>query len=173
MMETPYDIRPAGPEDLDRLIELMLALQEHVEASNPHLWRLKPQARSRLKGQLTARLAATGSCSLVAEHGEQGVVGLAFGRITTNKSYTPTRTGFIDQLFVGADHRRMGIGSRLVAGLCRFFAAEGVDDLSLRFVVGNEEAHRFWTALGFSPRIVTTGAARQAVEDRLPQMRLP
>lgn len=175
MMETPcsYSIRAARPDDLDRLVQLMLSLQDHIEASSPDVWRMKPEARSWLKGQLAGRLAAPSSCCLVAEHGDQGVVGMAFGRIMTNKSYTPPRTGFIDQVFVRADHRRMGIGSRLVAGLCRFFAAEGARDLSLRYVSGNEDAARFWSALGFSPRIITTGAARQAVEARLAQMRRP
>jgi hypothetical protein len=57
-----------------------------------------------------------------------------------------------------------------VAELCRFFAAEGVADISLRYVVGNEEASRFWTALGFAPRIVTVGAELRAAEARLRQI---
>ena len=68
------------------------------------------------------------------------------------------------------DHRRGGVGSCLVAELCRFFAAEGVRDISLRYVVGNEEASQFWAALGFAPRIVTTGAERRTVEKRLGQI---
>jgi GNAT superfamily N-acetyltransferase len=165
-----YTIRPAGSDDLDRLTELMLKLQDHVEASNPNLWRMKPEARSQLKGQLAARLAATSSCALVAEHEEDGVIGMAFGRVTTNKRYIPTRTGFVDQIFVRADHRRTGVGSRLVAGLCHFFGSKGADDLSLRYAVRNEEAAGFWVAMGFSPRIITVGAGRQVVQAQLGQV---
>ena len=37
-----YSLRPARTADLDNLIELLLALQDRIEASNPDLWRMKP-----------------------------------------------------------------------------------------------------------------------------------
>ena len=166
----PYTIRPAQTVDLDRLVELLLVLQDHMEASTPDLWRMTPESRHNLKGQIVGRLGADGSCALVAEHDHDGVVGVIFGRITVNSRYSPPRAGQVDQAFVRTDHRRAGVGSRLVAVLCRFFAAEEVEDISLRYVVGNEEAAGFWSTLGFSPRIVTAGAARQAIEARLAQI---
>jgi GNAT superfamily N-acetyltransferase len=159
-----YTIRSAQTADLDRLVELVLALQDHIEGSNPDLWRMKPEARAHLRGQLSSRLKASDCCALVAENREDGVVGLIFGRVTTNKRYIPKRVGVVDQIFVRVDHRRAGVGSRLVAGLCGYFADRDVEDLSLRYVVGNEEAAAFWTALGFAPRIVVAGAGRAAVE---------
>ena len=163
----PYSLRPAQEADLDSLNELLLALQDRIEASNPDLWRMKPEARHNLKGQIRSRLNAANGCALVAEHDEDGVVGVIFGRIVVNKRYTPSRAGQIDQAFVRADHRRGGVGSRLVALLCGFFASEGVEDITLRYVAGNEEADRFWSALGFSPRIITAGAGRDALEHHL------
>jgi GNAT superfamily N-acetyltransferase len=159
-----YTLRPAQRADLERLIELLLALQDHVESSNADLWRMKPDARHNLKGQVIGRLEAVNSCALVAEHDEDGVVGLIFGRIIVNSRYTPSRAGQIDQAFVRADHRRTGLGSRLVALLCAFFASEGAEDVSLRYVVGNEEAAAFWATLGFAPRIITAGVAREHLE---------
>lgn len=162
-----YAVRPAREPDLDCLIELLLVLQDHIEAANPDLWRMNAPARERLRGQIVARLAAPDVCALVAEHAEAGVVGVIFGRIVTNKRYTPARTGMVDQVVVRESHRRMGVASQLVAGVCLFFAEQGVDDISLRYVAGNEEAARFWASLGFSPRIVIVGAGRQALEARL------
>jgi GNAT superfamily N-acetyltransferase len=159
-----YSLRPAKTADLDSLIDLLLALQDQIEVSNPDLWRMKPDARRNLKGQIGARLKAANSCALVAVHDQDGIVGVIFGRIVVNNRYTPSRAGQIDQAFVRADHRRAGVGSRLVALLCRFFASEGVEDISLRYVVGNEEAAAFWSALGFTPRIITAGAAREDLE---------
>ena len=159
-----YVIRPAKRSDLDRLVELLLALQDHLEASNLELWRMKSSVRAQLKSQLSARLAADDSCALVAEHDEDGVIGVIFGRVATNKRYVPERAGLVDQAFVRVDHRRKGVGSLLVAELCRFFASKGVDDLSLRYVSGNDDAAAFWASLGFAPRIVTVGARRQMVE---------
>jgi GNAT superfamily N-acetyltransferase len=162
-----YAIRPARHTDLDRMTELVLALQDHLEACNPDLWRMNDAARANLKGQLAGRLSAPYAHVLLAEHRQDGVVGVIFGRIVTNRSYIPTRAGQVDQAFVAEKHRRAGIGSRLVAGMCRFFARQGVDDLTLRYVIGNDEAAAFWAALGFSPRIVTTGASREEVEARI------
>jgi GNAT superfamily N-acetyltransferase len=173
LTERHYTIRPARKGDLDRLEGLLLALQDHLEASSPNLWRMTTEARSNLRGQISARLAAHNGCVFVAEHDEDGVIGMAFGRVVTNSRYVPTRAGLVDQAFVQENHRRAGVGSQLAAEVCRFFAAKGVDDLSLRYVVGNEEAAGFWSSLGFSPRIVTVGAERQTVESRLAQTELP
>jgi GNAT superfamily N-acetyltransferase len=162
-----YAIRPARADDLDRLIVLLLALQDHVEASNPALWRIKSQARAELQTTLNARLSEPNACAFVAEHAEAGVVGVIFGRVATNDRYVPSQVGTIDHAFVEAEHRRAGVCSRLVAELCRYFAAVGVDDLSLRYVVGNCEAAAFWTELGFEPRIITVGASRHRLEDTL------
>lgn len=163
----PYTLRPARAADLERLIELLLALQDHVESSNADLWRMKRDARHNLKGQLIGRLEAGDSCALVAEHEKDGVVGVIFGRIVVNNRYTPSRAGQIDQAYVHPDHQRTGVGSRLVALLCAFFASEDVEDISLRYVSGNKEAAAFWSALGFKPRIVTAGVAREDLERRL------
>jgi ribosomal protein S18 acetylase RimI-like enzyme len=103
----------------------------------------------------------------VAEHVEAGVVGVIFGRVTTSKRYVPSQAGVIDQAYVHKKHRRAGVGSQLVAELCRYFAAQGVEELTLRYVVGNDEAAVFWKRLGFEPRIMTVGASRLRVEAEL------
>jgi len=169
----PYTLRAAEPGDLGRLIELLLALQDHIEAANPDLWRMDTEARTNLRGQISARLQPDENCALVVEHEQDGVIGVIFGRIIVNNRYTPSRAGQIDQAFVRGDHRRAGVGTRLVAGLCRFFAGAGVEDITLRYVMGNEEAAGFWSALGFAPRIITTGAKIKTVEERLETLQKP
>jgi ribosomal protein S18 acetylase RimI-like enzyme len=167
LREGAYTIRPAQASDLDRLVELLLALQDHLEAANANLWRMKPEARGNLKGQIAGRLKSDSGCALVAQHEKDGVVGVIFGRVVTNNRYIPSRAGQVDQVFVHTDHRRAGVGSRLLAELCCFFAAEEVEDISLRYVAGNDEADGFWSAVGFAPRIITSGAHRQEVEAQL------
>jgi GNAT superfamily N-acetyltransferase len=162
-----YTVRLARKEDLDCLETLLLALQDHLEATNPNLWQMKKEARRGLRAQIANRLQAGDSLTLVAEHVEDGVVGVINGRLVSNTRYLPSQAGSIDQAFVQPDHRRRGVGAALVAAICGFFTDQGVDDLSLRYVVGNEEAAAFWTALGFEARIITAGASRDQVEARL------
>jgi GNAT superfamily N-acetyltransferase len=162
-----YRIRAAQHADADRLVDLLRALQDHVEASNPEIWQMTAEARRNLRGQIASRLRAESGCALVAEHQQDGVVGMIFGRVTTNNRYEPARAGFVDQVYVLPDHRGKGVGRRLVGEICHFFARGGAEDLSLRYVTGNAEATAFWSALGFAPRIITAGANRQEVEKLL------
>lgn len=162
-----YTVRRAHNSDLDAVCELILALQDHLESANPDLWRMSPEARGNIKGQIAARLNATGSCALVAEHALDGAVGVILGRIITNNRYIPSQAGQVDQVFVRPAHRRAGVASSLLHELCRFFAANQVDQITLRYAEGNEEAIRFWAAVGFTPRIVTAGASRHTVEAQL------
>ena len=162
-----YTIRPARREDLDRLEEFFSALQDHLEAANPDVWQKSQEARKALRAQIANRLQAKDNLTLVADHEGDGVVGVISGRVVTNTHYVPSRAGSVDQAFVRQDHRRGGVGTALMAALCSFFSAQGVDHLSLRYVVGNDEAASFWTTQGFEPRIVTAGAPRKRVEARL------
>jgi len=118
----PYTLRPARAADLEQLVDLLLALQDHIESSNADLWRMKRDARHNLKGQVSGRLEAANSCALVAEHVEDGVVGLIFGRIIVNNRYTPSRAGQIDQAFVRPDPQTPG-GWVSARGWWRGFAA--------------------------------------------------
>jgi len=145
----------------------LLALQDHLEAANPSLWQMTEEARRGLRAQIANRLQAGDSLTLVADHVDDGVVGVINGRLVSNTRYLPSQAGTVDQAFVQADHRRCGVGAALVAAICRFFADQGIEDLSLRYVVGNQEAAAFWSALGFEPRIVTAGASRDQVEAQL------
>ncbi|MGC9333556.1 MAG: GNAT family N-acetyltransferase [Anaerolineae bacterium] len=164
---TEYRVRPALITDVDRLVGLLAALQDHVETSNATIWEMTAEARRNLRGQVVSRVGAENGCALVAEYAQDGIVGMAFGRVVTNNRYQPSRAGLVDQVYVVPEHRHKGAGRRLVAEMCQFFAGEGVDDLSLRYVVGNAEAAAFWTAMGFEPRIITAGASRQQVEAAL------
>jgi len=166
-MSDPYVIRPAHVADLDRLEELLLALQDHIEGANAELWRMVPEGREGLRAQIANRLGVAASRALVAEHQEDGVVGVVFGRVVANHRYEPHMAGLVDQAYVRPDHRRRGVATRLVAEVCRFFAEQGAADISLRYVIGNDEAAGLWQALGFVPRIVTAGAALEAIQARL------
>lgn len=166
-MSDAYVVRPASVADLDRLEELLLALQDHIEQANLDLWRMKPEGREGLRAQVANRLNAPAGRALVAEHRDDGVVGVIFGRVVANHRYEPPLAGLVDQAYVRPDHRRRGIAGRLVAEVCRFFAEQGVSDVSLRYVIGNKEAAGFWQALGFAPRIITAGATLEAIQARL------
>jgi len=58
------------------------------------------------------------------------------------------------------------IGSRLVQEICRFFKRKNVEDIYLRYVLGNKEGEKFWEKLGFKPILVTAHSRIDIVEKR-------
>ena len=73
-------IRRATAPDLDGLLELRLSLQRHVEASNPWIWRITEEGRSRLKQELEQMLE-DGESRMVVAVKEGDLVGFAYGRV--------------------------------------------------------------------------------------------
>jgi GNAT superfamily N-acetyltransferase len=59
------------------------------------------------------------------------------------------RAGYITQLYVSADHRRRGVGQRLVEHIIEWLASRGVARVLLNVVPGESVAERFWREQGF------------------------
>jgi GNAT superfamily N-acetyltransferase len=150
-------IRKAVSSDVERLVELRLLLQQHCEESNPLIWRITEEGKALLKQKVEDTLADSSSRLLVAEMNGQ-IIGFAHGQAIRRTDYLPGAVGAINTVYVVKRFRRKGVGARLVKELCRFFNSEGVDHVTLRYVLGNNEAERFWTELGFE-QIITTARA--------------
>lgn len=160
-------IREATEGDLEVLLALRLALQAHLERCNPSLWRISPEGKLRSKEMLTQLLQEEDSTILVAVDADQRIVGMIAGQVRQQHGYIPQIVGSVHWLFVGEAYRRRGIGRALVARLLAFFVAKGAEEITLRYVIGNVEAERFWIKLGFEPRIITAGTSLQALAARL------
>jgi len=161
-----WNIRAAQESDIDRLMELLLALQEHHESRNSQLWHLTANGRERLREQLVQFLADEDSRVFVAVNGSEEIVGMAIGQMRRNDSYVPAISASIRRLFVVEEWRNRGIGTELVKWLCQFFASRHVEDISLQYIAGNDEAAWFWEKLGFQPRILTAGTSLYDLERR-------
>ena len=147
-------IRKARPTDREALAEMRLLMQHHMEASNPNIWRMTEEGRRSITKDIEQMLSDEEGRVLVAEEDET-VVGFTYGRVVIRETYTPKTVGHIDTIYVEPAQRRQGIGSGLVRELCRYFREQGVDEVNLRYVLGNEEADEFWRTLGLTPVIQT------------------
>lgn len=159
-------VRDAKPSDTDKLVELRLSLQRHVEESNPMIWRITAEGVGLLRQGLEEAMRADQDRLVVATtNGE--VIGFAHGQVSRRTDYRPNAVGTISNIFVQREFRGRGVGRRLVGGLCQFFRMKNVEDVTLRFAIGNREAEGFWRGLGFKPLINTANAHLEELEERL------
>ncbi len=149
-------IRRAALADVEKLVELKLLLQRHCEEANPSIWRITEEGKKLLKQKIEDGLKDTDSRVFVAVMDGQ-IIGYAHGGVESRVDYSPNRVGYISTIYVERRFRRKGVGTRLVKRLFVFFSSERVEHVTLRYIVGNDEARDFWKKLGFEPIITTAG----------------
>ena len=71
---------------------------------------------------------------------------------------TPRVTGFVETAYIGDEWRGRGVGTAMMARLLGFFQSKGVEQASVRYVIANRDAARFWEGFGFRPLICTANA---------------
>lgn len=162
-----FTIRQAAEQDVDALVDMRLALQAHLVQRNPACWRLAADAGERIRLELQDELGDPDALLLVAGDGGDVCIGMGIGHVECQPGRRPATVGYIKQLFVAETWRKRGIGKALVARLCGFFADRSVEEVSLRYMIGNVEGERFWLSLGFEPRIVTASAPLSRLEAQL------
>ncbi len=89
---------------------------------------------------------------LVAERGHERL-GFLFAEVEPagGPGEAPS-SGWIHELYVVPDARGRGLAQALVAEADAFFAARGVQRVSVRVESGNAEALRYWQERGFTER---------------------
>lgn len=161
------NIRAAQESDVDDLLGLHLALQEYHEICNPNIWRMSPECRGQLRNHILQSLYDQDACIFVAQNDKDEIIGMASGIISFSRLRIPSNTASLEDVFVLEEWRRNGIGKELVKRVCQFFASRYIKDVSVRYIVGNEDADKFWTKLGFQPRVMTSGIDLRNLETRI------
>ncbi len=159
-------IRNATSSDLKKLVDLQLSLQRHAEKSNPWVWRITEEGKTLIRQKFEKTLSDSNSRIVVAEMSGE-VVGFSQGEVVHRTDYFPESVGTISLIYVAENFRRRGIGSRLVEKLCQFFIKEKVEQVTLRYIIGNIEAERFWSKLNFEPIITTVSIRPEELKERL------
>jgi GNAT superfamily N-acetyltransferase len=147
-------IRRAKCSDVEKLVWLRLLLEQHCEESNPSIWHITEEGKTLLKQKEENILRDSSNHVLVAEVNGK-IIGSTHGEVVHRTDYLPKCVGAIHTLYVVEKFRRKGVGACLVKELCKFFKSEGVEQVTLRYILGNKEAEAFWKKRGFEPIITT------------------
>jgi GNAT superfamily N-acetyltransferase len=159
-------LRKAELSDVDAIFTMRVSLQRHLEKSNPLVWRKTEEEKNLIQKNLDEQLIDENHLLLIAEV-EDEVVGFAHGEVQHRSTHIPAIIGNIGSIFIIENFQRRGIGTRLIQEICQFFRTKSVEDVYLRYVLGNREGERFWEKLGFQPILVTTHSAIDAIETRI------
>lgn len=162
-------IRRASSSDVDRIVELRSLLQEHVEVSNPLIWRITEDVKKLLKQEVENDLAGSNIHVLLAE-ADGEIIGYVQGEVTSRSDYMPRTVGHVSLIYVMKQFRRKSVGRRLMKELCKFFSSNTAEHLTVRYIIGNKEAEGFWRKLGFEAIITTSATYLKELDFKLKAM---
>jgi ribosomal protein S18 acetylase RimI-like enzyme len=142
-------VRVARRRDLDRLLELWVALIEHHRRLDPR-YPVLPALRESLERELARGLEGGDRRLWVAEAGDRAV-GFLSAELD-GAGAGGERGARIHELYVEPAHRQLGLGRELVSEARRALARIGISRLSVRVEFRNDAALRFWRGQGFLER---------------------
>jgi len=163
-----YLIRPATEADVPALVDMRLALQEHIEGANAHLFRLTSESPSRFSQKYRLAMSDPESLIVITEEIHSAApIAMAVGTISIREDLDPPKTGRIDNVWVEPQFRRRGICRSMIGKLVEFFEQFNIQKLVLDFVVGSEESENTWKKLGFQPVLTIAVASLEETKRSL------
>ncbi|WP_029287446.1 GNAT family N-acetyltransferase [Cellulomonas sp. HZM] len=159
-MRPGVQVCPAGPGDLDALVQLCLAARSESGVGT----QLCTDDADRLRDQLGAFLGAPGGRVLVGSvDGEPA--GMLLARIAGPSLFTDVVSLNLEVVFVLPDARRRGLGHLLLATVADEADRAGASEVYATPLPGSRGMQRFLAQLGFAPaaahRVVTTSALQR------------
>jgi GNAT superfamily N-acetyltransferase len=144
-------IRRARIDDYAEACRLNDAVDELHRDSLPWMFKA-PDVQPRSEAYFSDLLNREDTAVFVADAGH--VVGIAFGRLRSAPElavFRQQRWGVLDELVVDSTWRRRGIGRRLTQAVEEWALGSGAAWIELNVYEFNNEARRFYEALGYLP----------------------
>ena len=152
-------IHRGGPDDLPRLEPLWVSVHHRHAESMPELAPYVDDATTwAARRALYAELLAKPDTILLLASAGDTLVGYGLAHVMPAEEtwaadtwVTGARIGEIESLAVLPEHRGRGLGSELLDRLERALRAQGVTDLVLGLLPGNDSAARLYERRGYRP----------------------
>ena len=149
-MDSGYQIRDAIHEDVDKLLEMRLSLQNHMSESNSFLWQMSQKSISEQPEFYRDMIKDKDAKLIVIQDNKtESVIGMGLGRKVKHDGFIPAKSGRIDDVWINPLYRKQGLCKRIMSELLGFFGEDGIDSLVLEYSDGNQEAKNVWEKHGF------------------------
>jgi ribosomal protein S18 acetylase RimI-like enzyme len=147
-------VRAAGEDDLDALARLWHEADELHARLSPAFFRRPDAGRGRQRASEALRDTEESEHEtiLVAVDGRDAVAGAVHLQIydtPVGHTMVSQRRGHIETLIVSRAQRRRGIGRALMSAATEWARGRGAHQLLLTVWAGNNDAERFYAALGY------------------------
>ncbi len=148
-------IRRAIKEDAGALADLILRLKRLNNEFDP-LFGVVADAQGRAERYVSSSLTSPKSLLMVATKGGK-IIGMIRGEIRERLFYEPSSEGYITEMYVLPEHRRMQLGHDLLSKVSDELVKMGAEIIVADLPSRNEIGVHFYTKRGFR-RLVETFA---------------
>jgi ribosomal protein S18 acetylase RimI-like enzyme len=144
-----FEIRPGRREDAPATARLWMRSAEEHAAYDP-IYATSPDAEKTMRRFLADLANGRHSFLFVAVCGDERVIGFVSGELREGSPTFHSKTwASVDDVYVAADHRSMGVGRALLENVRTWARERGADGVSLQVAAANERGRKFYEELGF------------------------
>ena len=152
-MATTRQLTPE--DDLGELIALSRQFFAEYEAHHGELFRIDELRDSHITDYFLRTLGLDDSATFVAVH-DGSIIGYITVYVRSQEDFFKIKTiGAVSGMMVHMDHRRKGIGTRLMTEARTFLQNKGVAYFTVYTACANEGALRFYERNGMTPLYAT------------------
>lgn len=144
--------RPATASDLPALVHLATGALEELAPMRGGAVYVHREGRAAPVEETLRRDLEDDGAVVLAGTIDEVVIGYATGR--TEELRDGSRLGIIDDLYVDAGARSVGVGEALMAELLAWFRARGCAGVDATALPGNRATKNFFEASGFTARLL-------------------
>jgi GNAT superfamily N-acetyltransferase len=148
----PLEVRPAGPDDVVRLVELLETAASELGGMRGGRVLLGLKGRTRpLAASFSRQVQGPGGQLVVAAVGGD-VVG--YGSCVTRPLPGPELLGVVEELYVSPHARRAGVGRAIAESLMSWCRSQGCTGVDASALPGSRAVKSFFEANGFTARLL-------------------
>ncbi len=142
------EIRKATLQDLEQVLKYGLILLKQHSDLDPYFEPTKTVDKVYRKF-LEGCLYSENKLFLIAENNEK-LMGYATGEIQTRSPiFKITEYGYINDVFVAGEFRRLGIAGKFLTELKKWFESKSIKHVELSVLANNEIGKKTWAKFGF------------------------